>query len=124
VDSLPALDAAGYARHPGHHQGRVTSVPETSAVVCTPELIRLPSGMQLDLGGTAKSWIAEQAAEHLLGDGFIDAGGDVVLRQSGVFAVEVARPAGGAPLYLECPSGVWGVATSSTLKRAWPGGIT
>ncbi len=119
---LPALEAAGYARRPGHHRGHVTSVPDTSAVVCGPELIRLPSGMRLDLGGTAKSWIAERAAEQLLGDGFIDAGGDVVLQQSGVFAVEISRPAGGAPLYLECPLGTWGVATSSTLKRAWTGG--
>ncbi|GAA4003673.1 FAD:protein FMN transferase [Deinococcus rubellus] len=119
---LPALEAAGYARRLGDHRGHATSVPDTSAVVCGPELIRLPSGMRLDLGGTAKSWIAERAAEHLLGDGFIDAGGDVVLRQSGVFAVEISRPAGGAPLYLECPPGTWGVATSSTLKRAWAGG--
>ena len=119
---LPALEAAGYARRPGHHRGHATSVPDTSAVVCGPGLIRLPGGMRLDLGGTAKSWIAEQACEHLIGDGFIDAGGDVVLRQSGVFAIEIARPAGGAPLYLECPPGTWGVATSSTLKRAWTGG--
>ena len=119
---LPALEAAGYARRPGHHRGHAASVPDTTAVVCGPELIRLPSGMRLDLGGTAKSWIAEQAAERLLGDGFIDAGGDVLLRQSGVFAVEIARPGGGAPLYLECPPGIWGVATSSTVKRAWPGG--
>ena len=25
-------------------------------------------------------------------------------------------------MYLECPPGVWGVATSNTLERAWPGG--
>ena len=119
---LPALEAAGYACSLGHHRGHAASVPDTSTVVCGAELIRLPSGMRLDLGGTAKSWIAERAFEYLLGDGFIDVGGDVLLRQSGMFAVKIARPDGGSPLYLECPPGTWGVATSSTLKRSWPGG--
>lgn len=119
---LPALEAAGYARRPGHHRGHATSVPDTSAVLCRPELIQLPGGIRLDLGGTAKSWIAEQAFALLLGDGFVNAGGDVVLRQSSVFAVEIARPSGGTPLYLECPPGTWGIATSSTLNRAWEGG--
>jgi len=78
--------------------------------------------VRLDPGGTAKSWIAEQAVALLPGDGFVDAGGDVALRQSGVFAVKIAAPGGGAALYLECPPGTWGVATSSILTRAWAGG--
>lgn len=127
---LPALEAAGYASRPGTFRGEATHVPDTAAVICTPELIRLPAGMRLDLGGTAKSWIAEQAFGHLHGDGLIDAGGDVVLRQSAVSAIEIARPFGesghlgplSGPLYLECPPGTWGVATSSKLKRAWAGG--
>ena len=127
---LPTLEAAGYASRPGTFQGEATRVPGTAAVICTPELIRLPAGMRLDLGGTAKSWIAERASRHLHGDGLIDAGGDVTLRQSAVFAIEIARPPGGpghlgplsGSLYLECPPGTWGVATSSTLKRAWAGG--
>ena len=123
---LPALEAAGYASRPGTFRGAGTCVLGTAAVICTPELIRLPAGMRLDLGGTAKSWIAEQASRHLHGDGLIDAGGDVMLRQSGVFAIEIARPFGDpghlGPLYLECPPGTWGIATSSTLKRAWAGG--
>ena len=123
---LPVLEAAGYASHPGTFRGEATRVPDTAAVICTPELIRLPAGMQLDLGGTAKSWIAEQAFGHLHGDGLINAGGDVVLRQSAISAIEIARPFGDpehlGPLYLECPPGTWGVATSSTLKRAWAGG--
>ena len=119
---LPVLEAAGYASRPGEHRGNAAYVPDTSEIVCTPEVLRLPAGTRLDLGGTAKSWIAQQAFTHLRGDGFIDAGGDMMLRQSRVFAVEIERPSSGPAVYLECPPGVWGVATSSTLKRAWPGG--
>jgi FAD:protein FMN transferase len=129
---LPALEAAGYASRPGRRRGKATAVPDTAAVICTPQLIQLPADMRLDLGGTAKSWIAQQAFAHLHGDAVIDAGGDAVLRCSEPFAVEIERPAmgrplgtrtpGNQPLYLECPPGTWGVATSSTLKRAWPGG--
>jgi FAD:protein FMN transferase len=119
---LPVLEAAGYASRPGEYWGTANGVPDIAEVVCTPSVIRLPAGMRLDLGGTAKSWITQRAFAHLRGDGFIDAGGDVLLRQSGPFAVEIERPDGGPPVYLECLPGRWGVATSSTLKRAWPGG--
>nr|WP_308425847.1 FAD:protein FMN transferase [Deinococcus ruber] len=84
--------------------------------------MRLPPGLRLDLGGTAKSWIAERAFAYLMADGFINAGGDLMTRQSAPFAVEVPDAFGGAPLYLDCPAGTWGVATSSCLKRAWDGG--
>ncbi|WP_161884357.1 FAD:protein FMN transferase [Deinococcus alpinitundrae] len=119
---LPVLEAAGYAGRLGDHWGSAARVPDTSEIVCAPELLRLPAGTRLDLGGTAKSWIAQRAFTQLHGDGFIDAGGDMMLRQSGRFAVEIERPFGGPAMYLECPPGVWGVATSSTLKRAWTGG--
>jgi len=119
---LPALEAAGYAGKLGERRGPLSAVPDTSSVVCTPELIRLPVGLRLDLGGTAKSWIADQAFAHLIGDGCINAGGDLITRQSAPFAVEISHPFGGAPLYLECPAGTWGVATSSTLRRSWGGG--
>ena len=119
---LPALEAAGYASKLGERQGTRSDVPDTAGILCTPALIRLPAGLRLDLGGTAKSWIAEQAFAHLVGDGCVNAGGDLITRQSASFAVEINHPSGGLPLYLECPAGTWGVATSSTLKRAWPGG--
>ena len=119
---LPALEAAGYASRLGERRGAPSSVPDTAGILCTPALIRLPAGLRLDLGGTAKSWIAERAFAHLAGDGFVNAGGDLITRQSASFAVEISQPSGGPPLYLECPPGTWGVATSSTLKRAWSGG--
>ena len=119
---LPALEAAGYAGTLGERRGRPAAVPDTTGVICSPVLIRLPPGVRLDLGGTAKSWIAEKAFAHLTGDGYVNAGGDLYTRQSLPFAVEILRPFGGEPLFLECPAGTWGVATSSTLKRAWEGG--
>ena len=103
-------------------RGMPSPVPEAPDVVCTPAVIRLPLEMRLDLGGTAKFWIAERAFTRMSGDGFINAGGDLITRRSAAFAVEIARPFGGLPLYLDCPAGTWGVATSSTLKRAWEGG--
>lgn len=41
--------------------------------------VRLPPGAQLDLGGTAKGWAAEQAGRRLsaCGPALVDAGGDV-----------------------------------------------
>ena len=119
---LPALEAAGYAGGLGERKGRSTTVPDTAGIFCTPALIRLPAGLRLDLGGTAKSWIAERAFAHLIGEGLINAGGDLITRQSAPFAVEISHPFGGAPLYLEGMAGTWGVATSSTLKRSWEGG--
>ncbi|MGY2896014.1 FAD:protein FMN transferase [Deinococcus sp. UYEF24] len=119
---LPALEAAGYAGKLGERQGTPSAVPDVADILCTPDVIRLPSGLRLDLGGTAKSWIAERAFAHLTGDGYVNAGGDLFTRQSAAFAVEIPHPIGNAPLYLECPAGTWGVATSSLLKRAWTGG--
>ncbi|WP_241191335.1 FAD:protein FMN transferase [Deinococcus psychrotolerans] len=119
---LTALEVAGYAQTLGERRGTAATVLDTSEVVCTSEMIRLPAGLRLDLGGTAKSWIAERAFTRISGDGFINAGGDLITRQSAAFAVDIAHPLGGTPLYLDCPAGTWGVATSSTLKRAWEGG--
>jgi len=68
----------------------------------------------------SRGWRSGRGA-CLDGDGFVNAGGDVQLRQSAPFTVEVERPGGGA-LYLNLPPGEWGVATSSTLRRAWAGG--
>jgi FAD:protein FMN transferase len=46
--------------------------------------LRLPAGMRLDLGGVAKGWAAERAAEMLadIGAVIVNAGGDLALRRS------------------------------------------
>ncbi|HEU5015072.1 MAG TPA: FAD:protein FMN transferase [Roseiflexaceae bacterium] len=85
----------------------------------------LPHGMRLDLGGIAKGWAAEQAADWLSADGpaLVDAGGDIVV--SGPRADGSAWPIGiadprqpGAQFgLLMIHSG--GVATSGRDYRRW-----
>ncbi len=121
---LPALEAAGYAAYPGDGRGvgPVAGAGHGPASECGPEVLRLPAGRATGSGAARRSrgWRSGRGA-CLDGDGFVNAGGDVQLRQSAPFTVEVERPGGGA-LYLNLPRGEWGVATSSTLRRAWAGG--
>lgn len=119
---LPALESAGYTLAPGDNApGAAQFVPSTEGMVVTPDLIQLPAGVRLDLGGTAKGWIAEQAARLLSGNSLLDAGGDmqVTFTVPGTLGVETPD---GTPMYLNLNPGTYGVATSSVLKRAWAGG--
>ena len=119
-----ALRAAGYDQHPGSPSASTAAapVPDVQNVICTPDHIALPGGLTLDLGGTGKGWIAQQASAHLLPPFVLDAGGDMVIEQLAPFSLELEDPFGAAPRVLELPAGRWGVATSSVLKRAWAGG--
>ena len=90
--------------------------------------VRLASGFALDLGGIAKGWTAQRAANGLLAagspGGLIDAGGDVVLwgrePEQGLWGVGVGHPQGKeqdvADFWLE---GLTAMATSSVVKRCW-----
>ncbi len=123
---LGALEHAGYAGSlgeapPSPRAGEAPPVPDWRGIEVSRRRIRLPEGVRLDLGGTAKTWIAQQAAGKLSGPFVLDAGGDVLLRLDEPTEVALEHP-GGEPLGIELPAGVWGVATSSLLKRAWPGG--
>ena len=92
------------------------------------QAVRLHSGFSLDMGGFAKGWTAQRAADGLMAKGvrhgLIDAGGDVVLwgrePKQGVWGIGVADPmgAGGdiADLWVE---GLTSMATSSVVKRSW-----
>ena len=88
--------------------------------------VRLPRGMEIDLGGIAKGWIVEKAAHllhHYVDICGVSAGGDILF---------IGRPLDGMDwdVYLEdprsptqtlaqlhVPSGA--VATSSIMKRTW-----
>ncbi|GAB4114580.1 MAG: FAD:protein FMN transferase [Roseiflexaceae bacterium] len=91
---LPALQAAGY-RHSFDSAGGVLAEQEAPFeqqmavldwrlidVDQRHQAIRLPAGMQLDLGGIAKGWAAEQIADLLapMGAVLVDAGGDIAIR--------------------------------------------
>jgi thiamine biosynthesis lipoprotein len=91
--------------------------------------VRLPRGMEIDLGGIAKGWIVERAAQLLnkyVAACGVSAGGDILF---------IGRPLDGMDwdVYLEdprnptemltelhIPSGA--VATSSIMKRTWSQG--
>jgi thiamine biosynthesis lipoprotein len=88
--------------------------------------VRLPRGMQIDLGGIAKGWIVDKAARLLntyTENCAVSAGGDMLF---------IGRPSAGADwdVYLEDPRdptqsiahlhrGPGAVATSSVMKRTW-----
>lgn len=124
---LPALEHAGYVQsfELGPTQPPSTHLPvlaDWSEVRVSLDQIVLPKGTQIDLGGTAKTWIAQEAAMCLEPPFVVDAGGDIWIDQATPQTIALEHPLGGEALGLEIPAGRWGVATSSLLKRSWPGG--
>ncbi|HKI58418.1 MAG TPA: FAD:protein FMN transferase [Trueperaceae bacterium] len=123
---LPALRWAGYRNAwPAPAEPQPGDPPATAdwrEVRLDDAAIHLPEGAAVDLGGTAKSWIAVRCLQQLLGEALIDAGGDVISRSPETAAIDVARPRGGEPLQVLLPPGTWGVATSGVLARSWRGG--
>ena len=92
--------------------------------------LRLPAGIQLDLGASAKAWAADRAAASIAGrlgvSAAVSCGGDV--------AVHGRAPQGGWPIRVgaDVDAGEWqdvavfdgGLATSGTTSRRWRrGGI-
>lgn len=99
-----------------------------SDLVVDPEqnLIYMPHGIRLDLGGIAKGWIAEQAALLLAKYAkacLVDAGGDMFMvghpAGEAFWQIELEDPQapGWSLTQLDVTSGA--VATSSTMKRKW-----
>ena len=90
--------------------------------------VRLSPFAAIDVGGIAKGWTAQRAADGLMAkgirNGLIDAGGDVVLwgrePAQGVWGIGVADPLGSgediAEFWIE---GLTAIATSSVVKRRW-----
>ncbi|MGN6360574.1 MAG: FAD:protein FMN transferase [Thermomicrobiales bacterium] len=136
---LPALEAAGYDRTfatiaaaaTGTSTALVAPAPAVAgdwrAILCEARsrTIRLPAGMRLDLGGVAKGWAADRAAQRLgrAGPALIDAGGDIAAsappRTLPGWPIGVADPrAPGGQLALLCLTR-GGVATSGSDYRRW-----
>jgi FAD:protein FMN transferase len=138
---LAALEQAGYDRSIDDLRNAITPTQNLSTLVITQpkysrfsevrldeqrHRIALPVGMRIDLGGIAKSWIAEKAA-HLLVDYSdscaVDAGGDIFFigLPPGEKAWKVTLenpldPTRGLAV-LKVPPGA--VATSAVTKRRW-----
>jgi len=104
---LPALEAAGYIRSFEHiAAGGVEITPDPPVypkgrwmdVRLDGQRVYLPKGIQIDLGGIAKGYTAEQAANRLgwFGPCLVDAGGDLV-------AGEAPEGMSGWPVSLAAP---------------------
>jgi thiamine biosynthesis lipoprotein len=91
--------------------------------------VRMPEGMEIDLGGIAKGWIAEQAAKILIQNAAacaVNTGGDMVLAglPAGQTTWEIALedphdPQQNLAVLAVRPGAV---ATSSIVKRSWEQG--
>lgn len=129
-----ALVAAGYDRdfdevlagargalHPAAPCGRWAEVEVDGRT------LTLPAGVHLDLGGIAKGWTADRAAEDALAAGLpwatVNAGGDLRLAGDAPplpVAIEDPEDPDVELLRIRVPSG--GLATSSVMKRSWAPG--
>lgn len=134
---LDVLESIGYDKSMDEIRARGTSTPNASVPVQPHDFravqleeaahaILLPEGMRLDLGGIAKGWIAERAAQvlsHYSSACAVNAGGDL-------FAVGHPSDEGSWRTALEDPrdeervlavlrTGPGAVATSSILRRRW-----
>ena len=91
--------------------------------------LRMPRGVELDLGATAKAWAADAAARVIAAE----SGAGTLVSLGGDVAVAGAPPAGGWPIgiaddHAAPPAAVdtvvslatGGIATSSTTVRRWP----
>jgi len=141
---LPDLERIGYDRSMDLIRAEDALLPPVrfglgpnrlplDALLINPEhnLIFVPNGMRLDLGGIAKGWIAEQAAlvlaEHSSAC-LVDAGGDMFMvglpegEESWQIDLEDPRNAGLTLTSLNVPPGA--LTTSSVVKRKWMQGET
>jgi thiamine biosynthesis lipoprotein len=132
-----ALRTAGYdctftqvvARDSSAFEARFSSVPGWRVVELdeTEGTVRLPSGVELDLGATAKAFACDRAAAAAAA-----AAGGVLVALGGDIAVEGEPPEGGWPVRiaddhsasLDSPGpavaiAAGGLATSSTTLRRW-----
>lgn len=129
---LPAMVAAGYDRS---FEDVIVTAREVlrppaptgrwREIVLDGDQLRLPAGVALDLGGIAKGWTVDRAAQRvstLFPWGIVDAGGDIRavghLPPGGVqIGVEHPSDAHVEVLRLSLTNGA--LATSSTMRRSW-----
>ncbi|MGZ4148515.1 MAG: FAD:protein FMN transferase [Actinomycetota bacterium] len=129
-----ALVAAGYdrdfdevlagARGALHPAGPCGRWPEVEVDGC---LVRPPAGVHLDLGGIAKGWTVDRAAEDALAAGLpwalVNAGGDLrIVGSAPTLDVGVEDPERPEDELVRLRLATGAVATSSIAKRSWAPG--
>lgn len=137
---LEALTLAGYDRSMDEIRGRILPFINLPERVNVPDFqqvqfnkaerkICLPAGMQVDLGGIAKGWIAEQAARVLgsYSDACaVSAGGDMYMvglpEEDPSWEVALEDPRDPSQVISVLRVGPGAVATSSIVKRRWKQG--
>jgi len=122
-DKLPQERAA--APISGWHT--TSSLNEVEAETATRTLV-LPVDMQLDFGGVAKGWAAQQAARQLsvFGPALVSAGGDMAVtgpqNNGELWLVNIDDPFHPGNFLNTLMLGACGVATSGTDYRRWKQG--
>jgi FAD:protein FMN transferase len=134
---LPDLKRIGYDRSLDEVRARgddsalaSTRTPRPALVDMELDLtrrrVRLPHGMEIDLGGIAKGWIAGKAAELLCTfteAGAVNAGGDMLFfgqrTEEKDWAVYIENPSDPSETLSVLSVASGAVATSSVAKRAW-----
>jgi thiamine biosynthesis lipoprotein len=135
---LPDLKRAGYDRSMDEIRANGgATVPFGSKTTSRPAFfeisfdlarkqVRLPRGMEIDLGGIAKGWIVKKAAELLYAHSTacgVSAGGDILFLgqpQDGLdWDVYLEDPRDPLQMLAELHVGSGAVATSSVMKRTW-----
>ncbi len=138
---LNALEAAGYTAsfdklrleaNPGRHRqlsvvAGCAASHDWRAIECDPEhgTVRMPAGMRLDLGGTAKGWAAHQTMQRLAAHGpvLVDAGGDIAVsgpqRDGSPWPIGISDPVDPERRPELLLLGGGGVATSGRDYRRW-----
>jgi thiamine biosynthesis lipoprotein len=93
------------------------------------QAVRLTPGMRIDLGGIAKGWIAQHAAERLATFAtpcVVDAGGDMFMigqpSDQGSWEVALEDPRDPEQVLAVLKVGPGAVATSSVMRRRWQQG--
>jgi thiamine biosynthesis lipoprotein len=110
-----AIVSAGYDRDFGCDLEHGLDSPDPAGAPARAGRLRrlgrvllLPRGVQLDLNGVVKALAVDRAAELLVGNGFVAAGGDVATRGP----VDVAVTGAAVRVH-------GGIATSGTARRRW-----
>ena len=134
---LPALQNLGYNRSmedlakAGPQAGAIPPIQQTPdfsfiQLDSARSSIFLPPGMQIDLGGIAKGWIAEKAARLLAQTCpacAVNAGGDMYLvgHPGGhdTWEIGLENPMNPAQDYAVLQTSPGAIATSTTTKRKW-----